>query len=73
MKIQNASDFGSAIRAARRTRGLTQQQLADFSGVGITFVSNLERGKPTSEIGKAICVALTAGLDIFAEDRRRHE
>ena len=69
MNIFDAHDFGCAIRSARKARLLTQQQLADLSGTGITFVSNLERGKPTSELEKAIQVALTAGLNISLQDR----
>lgn len=69
MNNLDAHDFGSAIRSARKARLLTQQQLADLSGMGITFVSNLERGKPVSELGEAIQVALTAGLNISLQDR----
>ncbi|MDO4400907.1 MAG: helix-turn-helix domain-containing protein [Coriobacteriia bacterium] len=69
MQIIDTNDFGHAVRQARKARGLSQQQLADLSGVGITFVSNLERGKTTSELEKAIQVALTAGLDIDMHDR----
>ena len=71
MRILTTNDFGLAIRKARQARGLTQQQLADYSAVGITFVSNLERGKKTSELGKAIRVALTVGVDIRIEDREQ--
>jgi len=69
MLILDANDFGCAVRQARKARGLSQQQLADLSGVGITFVSNLERGKASSELEKAIRVALTAGIDISMRDR----
>ena len=49
--------------------GYTQQEVADYSGVGITFVSQLERGKPTAELGKALRVMQTLGIDFFAEPR----
>lgn len=69
VNIIDSRDFGLAIRSARKARKLTQQQLADLSGTGITFVSNLERGKPTSELEKALQVALTAGLTVSLTDR----
>lgn len=53
----------------RKTRGLTQTQLAGLSGVGITFLSNLENGKQTAELGKTLNVLVTLGLDLLAERR----
>jgi hypothetical protein len=35
------------------------------------FISNLERGKPTAEIEKAITVLNTLGLDLTVSDRER--
>ena len=46
----------------RKTQGLTQTQLAGLSGVGITFLSNLENGKQTAELGKTLNVLATLGL-----------
>jgi HTH-type transcriptional regulator / antitoxin HipB len=68
MKINNATDFGSAIRSKRKTRGLTQSQLAAYAGCSLMFLSDLERGKPTAELGKAITVLNTLGLDLLAID-----
>lgn len=69
MKINSASDFGSAIRSKRKARGLTQTQLAGYSGCSLMFLSDLERGKPTAELGKAITVLNTLGIDLLAIDR----
>ena len=69
MKINNATDLGKAIRQTRKLRGYTQQEVADFSGCSLMFVSNLERGKPTSELEKAIRVANTVGLDLTTNVR----
>ena len=68
-KIIDASGFGAVLREERRRQGYTQQEVADYSGVGITFVSQLERGKPTAELGKALRVMQTLGSDFFAEPR----
>ena len=53
----------------RKAQGLTQKQLADLCGVGITYLSNLENGKDTAEIGKALHVVRMLGLDIFVAKR----
>lgn len=69
MKINDTHDFGTAIRVKRKKRGLTQKQLAEYCGVSVMFLSDLERGKPTAEIGKAITVMNTLGIDLLAKDR----
>ena len=60
--INDAKDFGAAIRRARHERGLSQVKVAELSGCSQRFVSELERGKPTAEIGKAFAVARQVGL-----------
>ena len=52
--LNGANQFGEAIRFFRKQRGITQKQLADAAGCSIMFVSNLERGKETAELGKAL-------------------
>ena len=69
MKIINARQFGSAVRAARKEMGLTQLELAESCGVGITFVSQLERGKEAAELEKALRVAQAVGMDLFVVKR----
>lgn len=44
-------------------------ELADRVGVGITYLSNLENGKETAEIGKALHVLKMLGLDLYVEVR----
>ena len=51
------------------SKGYTQSKLARFSGVGINFVSNLENGKETSELGKTLRVLQTLGMDLSADSR----
>lgn len=53
------------IRLIRDWRHLTQQQLADKTGLARPYISILERGngKPTIEIGVKIANALGVSLD----------
>ncbi len=69
--IRNAADFGKVIATERKRQGYTQQELAGFSGVGITYLSKLENGKETAELGKALRVMSTLGIDLLA--RRRED
>ncbi len=52
------------MRAQRRAQGLTQAEAAELAGVGVRFVRELEKGKPTAHIGKVFAVLTTLGLRI---------
>lgn len=69
VKIGNTKELGKLIMRERKAQGLTQTQLAGLSGVGITFLSNLENGKQTAELGKTLNVLAMLGLDLLAERR----
>jgi HTH-type transcriptional regulator/antitoxin HipB len=60
--------FGAALREARRARGLRLEDIAFGAGVGVRFVSELERGKSTARIGEALRVAASLGVDVIVED-----
>ncbi len=69
MGVLTAKDFGAAIRTRRKKLGYTQAQLADACGVGVMFVSQLENGKETTQLEKALRVANMVGLTINLEER----
>ncbi|MBB3171914.1 type II toxin-antitoxin system Y4mF family antitoxin [Parvibacter caecicola] len=69
MSVLTAKDFGSAIRTRRKKLGYTQAQLADACGVGVMFVSQLENGKETTQLEKALRVANMVGLTIDLKER----
>jgi y4mF family transcriptional regulator len=68
-RISEAKQLGAAVRQRRRELGLTQEQIAGIAGVGVRFVSELERGKSTAEIGKVLQVARRLGLDLWVAPR----
>ena len=57
-----ASDIGSALRAARRRLGLTQQEVADLAGLSDRTVRDLEKGSSSPSLGAVIAVATVLGL-----------
>ena len=71
-RIESPSDLGSALRAARRRRRLNLADVALGAGVGIRFVSELERGKPTARVAETLRVASALGLTILIEDPVEH-
>jgi len=52
------------MRARRRALALTQTQLADLAGVGLAFLYELERGKPTVRLDKVLAVLAVLGLEL---------
>ena len=70
MKLETVEDLGRAIREARKKHGLTQARLAVLAGVGTRFLSELERGKSTTQIGKALKIASLLGLEMHIHERR---
>ena len=69
MRIINAESFGKAIRARRKELHYTQGFLAEFSGLSVSFISDLENGKKTIELEKAINLANLLGLDLILKGR----
>ncbi len=68
MNLANTKAFGERLRQRRKALGVTQKDLAMASGTGLRFVIDLEKGKPTCQIGKALAVAQTLGLKMEAHD-----
>ena len=65
----NVKQIGTAVRNARRTQGLRQDQLAGAAGVGLRFIVDLEAGKPTIQLGKAIQVLAALGYELSVDGR----
>lgn len=69
MKITSAEEFGKVLRNRRKKLGYTQKYLSEFSGFSVSFISDLENGKPTVELGKSLYLASILGLDIVCTER----
>jgi y4mF family transcriptional regulator len=54
MWAQSAAQIGTIIAAARRHHGLTQAGLARAIGATQAWVSEVEQGKETAQIGKIL-------------------
>ena len=69
MIVNNAADFGKSLKNRRKELGYTQRYISEFTGFSISFISDLENGKSTAELGKAIYLANMLGLDIAVNAR----
>ena len=64
MNIKNVEQFGKVIRTRRKRLNVTQKELAMTCGTGLRFIVDLEKGKPTCQIGKSLQVLQALGLVI---------
>lgn len=62
---KNCAELGKRIRDERKRQKVTQLQLAGIAGTGVRFISDLENGKETSELGKTMAVIRALGLGVF--------
>lgn len=54
---------GQRVRLSRRDLGMTQQELADKSGVSRSYIGNLERDS-TTNVGRDVVIKLANGLGV---------
>lgn len=64
IKIESSTRLGAVVRQARKSQNLTQPQLAAMCGVGVRFIVDLEKGKPTCAIEKSLKVLQMLGLNL---------
>jgi HTH-type transcriptional regulator/antitoxin HipB len=60
----NSAQLGEEIRRVRKRLNVTQRDLALTSGTGLRFIIELEKGKPTCQLGKVLNVLNTLGIDL---------
>ena len=68
-KAATAADIGAAVRKKRKEDGLTLADAAALCGVGYRFMSDLENGKATVQMGKVLQVLTALGLDLYVASR----
>lgn len=66
-RTRSTGDLGNLIRWHRKSRGLSLKTTAALAGVGMRFLSELERGKETAEIGRTLKSMEVLGLDVIVQ------
>lgn len=69
IKVDDAAQIGGLIRERRKEAGMTLKDAAALAGVGVRFLSELERGKPTLQLGLALHVLRLFGLELYVVKR----
>ena len=68
-RISTTEQLGGVIRLKRKEIGLRQEVAAGMTGVGTKFLSQLENGKETAELGKTLQVLQKMGLELYVFPR----
>lgn len=67
-RIESAEVFGKIIKDCRKRQKITQSQLAAVSATGVRFISDLENGKPSIQLDKALKAASMLGLSLVVAE-----
>ena len=62
--LLTVEEIGQLVCQTRKEQGVTQRELAMLSQTGTRFISDLENGKATCQIGKLLAVVQALGMDV---------
>jgi y4mF family transcriptional regulator len=68
-KIVSSNNIGEIVQVSRKKQGATQAEFASLCGVGVRFISELENGKSTVQVGKLLQVLKCLGLEMTINPR----
>ncbi|MBN1957416.1 MAG: helix-turn-helix transcriptional regulator [Desulfuromonadales bacterium] len=68
-RISSVADIGRLVRLKRKQLGVLQEDAAGLSAVGTKFLSQLENGKESAEIGLVLQVLKSMGLEVYIYPR----
>jgi HTH-type transcriptional regulator / antitoxin HipB len=63
--VRTVKELGILIRAFRKNQGVTLEKVSGLTNIGMRFLSELERGKETIQLGKALATLNNLGLDMI--------
>ncbi len=69
--VRSTRELGQIMRSHRKKAGWTLERLSGYANLSMRFLSELERGKETAEIGKALHGLRLLGLEVVILPRHR--
>ena len=67
LEIRNMEDVAEIVRRTRKSQKISQTVLSQASNVGLRFVGDIERGKPTIQFDKLMAVLTSLGIAVKLE------
>lgn len=69
MKINTVTELGLQIKIRREKLGYTQAYVSEYTGLSISFISEVENGKETAQINKVMQLMQILGMDLEIKER----
>ena len=66
-EIRKMEDVAEIVRRTRKSQKISQTVLSQASNVGLRFVGDIERGKPTIQFDKLMAVLTSLGIAVKLE------
>ena len=66
-------EISNKIKGRRQLLGITQQDLADISGIGLRTIKQMEAGEANPSLSTLVCVLNVLGLEIEFKIKNRNE
>ena len=67
--VRSVCELGQLVRSHRKEQQLTLKKLPGVGNLSMRFLSELERGKETAEIGKVLKALAMLGLEVTVQPR----
>lgn len=62
--IFNATDFGEKVKYFRQINNLSQKEVADYLGVSTAQISDIEKGKSSPSLKRAVLLSDFLGVSL---------
>ena len=66
-EITNMDEVAEIVRRTRKSQKISQTVLSQASNVGLRFVGDIERGKPSVQFDKLLSVLTSLGIAVKLE------
>lgn len=67
--VESPADIGRLVRAVRKQRGLTLEDVYAATALSTRFLSEMERGKEHASVGRVLHALHSLGLDVLVMPR----
>ena len=67
LEINEMTQIAEVVRKTRKSQKVSQTILSQASNVGLRFVGDIERGKPSVQFDKLLAVLTTLGISLKLE------
>ena len=67
LEIRKMEDVAEIVSQTRKSQKISQTVLSQASNVGLRFVGDIERGKPTIQFDKLMAVLTSLGIAVKLE------